>query len=73
VRETDALGSWVMLQTSTFASGDSHLNAARLTVRFAEEQGAWRMAHFQTENLFGRPVSGWNSEAPLPVPPKTAD
>ncbi|MFP6847748.1 MAG: nuclear transport factor 2 family protein [Pseudomonas sp.] len=67
--DTDgALGSWVMLQTSTFASGASHLNAARLTVRFAEEDGQWRMAHFQTENLFSRPVDAWNSEAALPVP-----
>jgi ketosteroid isomerase-like protein len=65
---SEALGSWVMLQTSTFASGASHLNAARLTVRFAQEQDQWRMAHFQTENLFGRPVSSWNSDAPLPVP-----
>lgn len=64
----DATGSWVMLQTSTFASGASHLNAARLTVRFAEEEGRWRMAHFQTENLFSRPVDAWNSEAHLPVP-----
>lgn len=63
-----ATGSWVMLQTSTFASQTSHLNAARLTVRFALEDGQWRMAHFQTENLFGRPISAWNSEAPLPVP-----
>lgn len=63
-----ASGSWVMLQTSTFASGASHLNAARLTVRFAEEEGQWRMAHFQTENLFGRPVQAWNSDARLPVP-----
>lgn len=64
----EALGSWVMLQTSTFASGASHLNAARLTVRFTEEDGQWRMAHFQTENLFGRPVEAWNSDAHLPVP-----
>lgn len=63
-----AFGTWVMLQTSTFASGASHLNAARLSVTFAVEDGQWRMAHFQTENLFGRPVSGWNSDAPLPVP-----
>ncbi|MND80597.1 SnoaL-like domain protein [compost metagenome] len=63
-----ATGSWVMLQTSTFSSQSSHLNAARLTVRFAQEEGQWRMSHFQTENLFGRPVSAWNSEAPLPVP-----
>ncbi|MDH1339300.1 nuclear transport factor 2 family protein [Ectopseudomonas oleovorans] len=66
-----ALGSWVMLQTSTFASGASHLNAARLNVRFAREDGAWRMAHFQTENLFSRPVEAWHSEAHLPVPDKT--
>jgi len=61
-------GRWVMLQTSTFADGASHLNAARLTIRFVLEEGAWRMAHFQTENLFSRPVTAWNSEAPLPVP-----
>ncbi len=68
VEGDEANGSWVMLQTSTFASGASHLNAARLTVRFREEEGAWRMAHFQTENLFGRPVEAWNSDAHLPVP-----
>lgn len=68
VNGAEALGSWVMLQTSTFASGASHLNAARLTVRFIEEDGQWRMAHFQTENLFGRPISPWNSDAHLPVP-----
>ena len=67
-----ATGTWVMLQTSTFASGASHLNAARLTLRFAEEEGQWRMAHFQTENLFSRPVTAWNDTAELPVP-KTGD
>ncbi|OWJ90473.1 polyketide cyclase [Pseudomonas sp. A46] len=66
----EATGSWVMLQTSTFAGGASHLNAARLTVKFREEEGAWRMAHFQTENLFSRPVDAWNSDAHLPVPGK---
>lgn len=70
VEGDQANGSWVMLQTSTFASGASHLNAARLTVRFREEEGTWRMAHFQTENLFGRPVEAWNSDAHLPVPGK---
>ncbi|VXC02956.1 nuclear transport factor 2 family protein [Pseudomonas sp. 8O] len=70
VEGDEASGSWVMLQTSTFASGASHLNAARLTVRFREEEGVWRMAHFQTENLFGRPVEAWNSDAHLPVPGK---
>lgn len=73
VDEHGASGSWVMLQTSTFASGASHLNAARLSVRFAEEQGQWRMAHFQTENLFSRPVTAWNQDAVLPVPVKPAD
>jgi hypothetical protein len=68
VGEDVVMGRWVMLQTSTFTSGASHLNAARLTVRFAEEEGQWRMAHFQTENLFGRPVQAWNSDADLPVP-----
>lgn len=63
-----ARGSWVMLQTSTFASGASHLNAARLTVDFALAEGAWRMAHFRTENLFSRPVAAWNQAQPLPVP-----
>lgn len=66
-----AHASWVMLQTSTFASGASHLNSARLTVEFAQEQGQWRMAHFQTENLFSRPVDTWNSDAHLPVPDKS--
>lgn len=70
VEGDEATGSWVMLQTSTFASGASHLNAARLTVRFREEEGTWRMAHFQTENLFSRPVEAWNSDAHLPVPGK---
>lgn len=64
-----ASGSWVMLQTSTFASGASHLNAARLSVEFrCDGDGVWRMSHFQTENLFSRPVEGWNDDAPLPVP-----
>tara|TARA_Y100001951_G_scaffold101807_1_gene107328 strand:+ start:21878 stop:22393 length:516 start_codon:yes stop_codon:yes gene_type:complete len=73
VEGDEADGSWVMLQTSTFASGASHLNAARLTVRFREEEGTWRMAHFQTENLFGRPVDAWNSDAHLPVPGQTEE
>lgn len=68
VREDGADASWIMLQTSTFASGVSHLNSARLTVRFAEDDGAWSIAHFQTENIFSRPVTAWNSSAELPVP-----
>ena len=63
-----ARGSWVMLQTSTFASGASHLNAARLSVDFSRSKGVWRMARFRTENLFSRPVDAWNKAEPLPVP-----
>ncbi|MCT8965219.1 nuclear transport factor 2 family protein [Pseudomonas veronii] len=73
VRGDVADASWVMLQTSTFTSGASHLNAARLTVSFREQQGAWRMAHFQTENLFSRPVGSWNSDVQLPVPGKSGE
>lgn len=66
---SEATGTWVMLQTSTFASGASHLNAARLTVDFRRSKGGtWRMAHFRTENLFSRPVDAWNQADPLPVP-----
>ncbi|MBC2655720.1 nuclear transport factor 2 family protein [Pseudomonas sp. MSSRFD41] len=61
-------GSWMMLQASSFTEGGSHLNAARLTVRFAVEEGHWRIARFQTENLFSRPTTAWHSDAPLPVP-----
>lgn len=69
VDATDAaIGTWVMLQTSTFADGASHLNAARLTIDFAREGGVWRMAHFRTENLFSRPVDAWNASAALPLP-----
>jgi len=63
-----AQGSWVMLQTSTFASGQSHLNAAQLTLQLRQDDGQWRIAHFQTENLFSRPTGAWNDTAALPVP-----
>jgi len=68
VTEDAATASWVMLQTSTFNNGDSHLNAARLTVDFRCDAGAWRMTHFRTENLFSRPVDHWNAAAVLPLP-----
>lgn len=63
-----AVGSWMMLQTSTFASGESHLTAARLTVDFQYSGQAWLISHFRTENLFGRPVTSWFDEKPMPVP-----
>lgn len=69
VEDTQAKASWLMLQTSAFRDGRSHLNAAKLTVTFKQQQdGAWKIKHFQTENIFSRPVSHWNSTAELPVP-----
>jgi ketosteroid isomerase-like protein len=64
-----AEASWVMLQTSTFADGRSHLNAARLQLGMARcADGQWRIARFETENLFSRPVDHWQRDTPLPVP-----
>lgn len=66
--QDEGVGHWMMLQTSTFASGASHLTSARLTVDFRRRDGVWRMSHFRTENLFARPVAAWNAEEALPVP-----
>lgn len=63
-----ARGSWMMLQTSTYADGRSDLRAARLAVRFALEEAAWRISRFETENLFSRPVDLWDDPAPVPTP-----
>lgn len=71
VEGDQAQGSWNMIQVSTFSSGGSHLNSARLSITFSREEGVWRMAHFQTENRLSRPVSHWTSEANLPVPDTT--
>ncbi len=69
VQAGTAIGRWLMLQTSSFRDGRAHLNAARLTIRFRQQaDGYWAMQHFQTENIFSRPVSHWESEAILPVP-----
>lgn len=63
-----AKGRWMMLQTSTYATGTSDLRSARLAVDFIVEDGRWRMARFETENLFSRPVDRWDDPAPVPVP-----
>jgi len=63
-----ATGSWMMLQCSTYADGRSDLRSARLSVGFAQEEGAWRIARFETENLLSRAVDRWSDEAPIPVP-----
>ena len=69
VNGASAQGSWVLLQPSTFSSGKSQLSSARLSVAFREEEGAWKIARFETEALFSRPVEQpWDSSDALPVP-----
>lgn len=69
VEQQQAQATWLMLQTSTFRDGRSHLNAAKLHVKFQQQtDGTWKIKHFQTENIFSRPVSHWDSTAELPVP-----
>lgn len=69
IKHDQANASWLMLQTSTFQDGRCHLNAAKLTVHFQQQaEGGWKIKHFQTENIFSRPISHWNSSAELPVP-----
>lgn len=69
VEQQQAKATWLMLQTSTFRDGRSHLNAAKLIVKFQQQaDGTWKIKHFQTENILSRPVSHWDSTAELPVP-----
>jgi hypothetical protein len=63
-----AVGRWMMLQASTYASGASDLRSAELEIGFAVEDGCWRIARFQTSNLFSRPVTRWDDPAVVPVP-----
>lgn len=52
IEQDRAHASWLMLQTSTFRDGRSHLNAAKLTVHFQQQvEGMWKIKHFQTENI----------------------
>jgi len=56
------------MQTSTFASGLSWLNCARIKAGFRYEDEKWRICHFRTENLFSRPMEkAWNDDASLHV------
>ncbi|MEW5248413.1 nuclear transport factor 2 family protein [Microbulbifer discodermiae] len=67
--DSEAEGSWVLLQTSTFADGRSQLSSALLNVRFRLSEGAWKIAHFCTTSRFNRPVqTPWDNPQPLPVP-----
>ena len=67
--EHEAQGTWVLLQTATFADGRSQLGSALLNVRFRKEEGRWKIAHFCTTSRFNRPVqTPWDNPQPLPVP-----
>jgi len=66
---SEAEGTWVLLQTATFADGRSQLGSALLNVRFRQEEGRWKIARFCTTSRFNRPVhSPWDNPQPLPVP-----
>lgn len=68
-----AEGGWMMLQCATYADGRSDLRSARLKIGFAREAETWRIARFETENLFGRPVGRWDDPAPIPLPFDSGD
>ncbi len=69
VSDDKAKGSWVLVQPSSFTDGRSQLSCARITADFDFINQQWRIAHFQTENLFSRPMQKhWNHSAELPVP-----
>lgn len=63
-----AVGRWMMLQISTYHDGRSDFRSAALTIDFAMEEGAWRIARFVTENIFSRDVGPWNDESAISVP-----
>lgn len=60
-----AAGRWTMLQASTYVDGTSDLRAARLRVRFVVEDESWRIAKFETLNVFSRSVEGWGAALPM--------
>lgn len=62
-------GHWVLVQPSSFVSGKSQLSCARIEAQFERQEEMWRIAHFQTRNLFSRPMDKpWDDIADLPVP-----
>lgn len=63
-----AQGTWMMLQTSTYADGRSDLRSARLHVGFARHDARWRIARFSTENIFARSISAWDDGVAVPTP-----
>lgn len=68
VEDQTARGTWMLLQTSTYRDGSSDLRTARIMAEFGRSAGSWRMVLFETENIFARPVSHWDSSMLVPVP-----
>lgn len=67
--DTQARGSWAMLQLSTLSRGESIALGARLEVEFRFVDGRWRIARFVTRNLFSQAnVRAWNDDTAVPVP-----
>ncbi len=50
-------GQWMMLQTSTYANGNAEVRAARLNVQFVPDESRWRIARFETENIFSHSIN----------------
>lgn len=75
LQKASAVGKWLMLQTSSFQDGTSHLNAAKLTVDFKHDadHDCWKISHFRTENIFSRAVGSWSDQVELPVPTQITD
>lgn len=62
-------GQWMLLQPSDFNDGRSQLSCARITASFIKREGQWLIHHFQTENIFSRPMgASWDQANALPVP-----
>ncbi|MEM1104396.1 MAG: nuclear transport factor 2 family protein [Pseudomonadota bacterium] len=64
-----AKGTWVMLQTPTFHTGEAFALSARIAASFTKENGAWRISNFGTTNLFSRRIEGrWDQGDAIPKP-----
>jgi hypothetical protein len=66
-----AHGTWVMLQASTLASGQSTLRSARIEADFRFDFGRWRIGHFSTTNLFSQVRERHWDDAAVVAEPRT--
>ncbi len=69
VNGEQAVGSWRLIQPSTFSSGKSQLSCAKIDAEFSIQYGCCRISAFKTTNIFSRPMQeSWDNAAPLAVP-----